>query len=121
MATADIPTHNVLTVLPERGQVCLRPGPELDARALQCLEDETRALVTRGFAQLTIDLRRVEVVDSDCSAVLTAISRIARHGGARLNVIPGSSRAVQELIRAGGLRDVVIETPTPRPFFDWSR
>ena len=121
MATADIPTHNILTVLPERERVCLRPGPVLDPRALGCLEAEARALVTRGFAQVTIDLRKVEVVDATSSATLAAISQFARSGGARLTVIPGSSPAVRELLSGDVRKDLVIEAPAPRQFFDWSR
>jgi hypothetical protein len=34
MATADIPSHNLLTVLPERERVLSRPGGTLDSRAL---------------------------------------------------------------------------------------
>ncbi|HEX3833682.1 MAG TPA: STAS domain-containing protein [Solirubrobacteraceae bacterium] len=121
MATADIPTQQMLTVLPERERVCLRPAAVLDSRALGYLEEEAHALATRGFAQMTIDLREVETIDYSTAATLAAISRLARHSGARLNVIPGRSPAVQELLRAGLMNDLAIETPAPRPFFDWSR
>lgn len=121
MATADMPTHNILTVLSEKERVYLRPGPALDPRALSCLEDEARALVTRGSAQLTIDLRKVVMVDSTAAETLAAIRKIARRGGARLTVIPGSSPAVRDLLGDDVLVGLVIETPTPKPFFDWSR
>lgn len=120
MATTDTPT-NTLTTLPERERVSLRPGASLDERALSRLEEEARALVERGFAQLTIDLREVETVDWTAAATLAAISRFARQRGARLNVMPGSSPAVRDLVGAGLMQGLVPETARPRPFFDWSR
>ena len=108
-------------VLPERERVCLRPGGTLHARALDELERESRGLLERGFTRLAIDLRGVRAADWTAAATLAAISRLTRRNAARLTVIPGSSPAVQQLIRAGLMDGVPMDTVPGRPYFDWSR
>ncbi|HEY1716240.1 MAG TPA: STAS domain-containing protein [Solirubrobacteraceae bacterium] len=120
MATTDKPAQDILTVVAERDHVCVRPGAVLDDRALSQLEDEARSLIGRGFSHLTVDLRKVETVEWTTAATLAAITRSARRSGARLTVIPGSSPAVQEMLRAGLMQDLTLQTPAQRPFFDWS-
>ncbi|HEX3833041.1 MAG TPA: hypothetical protein VHW04_13785 [Solirubrobacteraceae bacterium] len=105
----------------ERERVRLCPGPVLDERALSQLENEARSLIDRGFTQVTVELRKVETVEWTTAATLAAIARFARHRGARLTVVAGSSPAVRELIGAGLMQDLTLDTPAPRAFFDWSR
>lgn len=121
MATTDKPAQETLTVIAERDRVCIRPSAVLDDRALSQLEDEARSLIGRGFSHLSVDLRMVETVDWTTAATLAAITRFARRSGAQLTVIPGSLPAVQELLGAGLMQDLTLQTPTHRPFFDWSR
>jgi len=108
---------------PRRGdaRAVLRPSDPLDARALSRLEREAAELVRRGCAQLTIDLSDVETVDWTTAATLAAINRFARRGGTRLTLVPGTSAAVQQLLHAGPLRHLAVDSATPQPFFDWSR
>jgi anti-anti-sigma regulatory factor len=119
MATTDTP-HDILTVRTERERVCLCPGPLLDVRALSQLENEARSLMDRGFTHVAIELRKVETFDWTTAATLAAIARLARRSGVRLTVVAGSSPAVRELIGAGLLQDLTLDTH-PRAFFDWSR
>lgn len=121
MATTDQPAQDTLTVIAERDRVCIRPGAVLDDRALSQLEDEARSLIGRGFSHLAVDLRKVETVEWTTAATLAAITRFARRSGTRLTVIPGSSPAVQELLGAGLMQDLALQTAVQRPFFDWSR
>lgn len=120
MATSDTP-HDILTVRAERERVCLCPGPVLDERALSQLENEARSLIGRGFRQVTIELRKVETADWTTAATLAAVARFARRSGARLTVRAGSSPAVRELIGAGLMQDLTLDTSAPKAFFDWSR
>jgi MFS superfamily sulfate permease-like transporter len=108
---------------PRRGgeRVVLRPSDPLDAPALSRLEREATELVRRGCGQLTIDLGDVETIDWTTAATLAAINRCARRGGTRVNVVPGNSPAVRQLLSAGPLRNLTVDSTTPTPFFDWSR
>jgi anti-sigma B factor antagonist len=59
-----VPARFTVEVRPERDRVVVVPQGELDLATIEPLRSELDGLVERGFAQVVLDLRELEFIDS---------------------------------------------------------
>lgn len=74
---------------------------KLDCRSAPELEDEIECLCQEGVTNLTLDLRRLDEIDSTGVAVITFRSALCRRRGHDFAVIPGSRVLHRALAEAG--------------------
>jgi len=82
----------------------------LDYRSAPELEDEIECLCQEGVTNLTLDLRRLDEIDSAGVAVIRFRSALCKRRGHDVAVIPGS-RVIHRALAEAGATDVV--TPEP--------
>jgi anti-sigma B factor antagonist len=97
-----------ISVVPDRQEVIVVPRGELDLASADALDAEARRLRASGFAQIVIDLREVEFIDSTGLGVLLSLRNDAKRDGHDLTLVSGP-RAVQR----------VFELTATRGLFDW--
>lgn len=108
-ATQDPPYQPFsVSIVPDRTQVTVVPAGELDMGSVDQVDTAVRELWDAGFAQVVVDLRRVEFMDSRGLQLLMALRNESKRRGLGLTLVPGP-QAVQRLF---GL------TKT-RELFDW--
>ena len=73
----------------------------LDYQSAPEFEDEIECLCQEGVTSLTLDLRRLEEIDSTGVAVVTFRSALCRRQGHHVAVIPGSRSLHRALAEAG--------------------
>jgi anti-anti-sigma factor len=82
----------------------------LDHRSAPELEDEIECLCQEGVTSLTLDLRRLDEIDSTGVAVIRFRSALCKRRGHDVAVIPGS-RVIHRALAEAGATDVL--TPEP--------
>ena len=83
---------------------------KLDYRSAPELEDEIECLCQEGVTNLTLDLRRLDEIDSTGVAVITFRSALCKRRGHDFAVIPGS-RVIHGALAEAGATDFM--TPEP--------
>ena len=79
---------------------------KLDYRSAPELEDEIECLCQEGVTNLTLDLRRLDEVDSTGVAVITFRSALCKRQGHDFAVIPGS-RVIHRALAEAGATDLL--------------
>lgn len=109
-----LPTAFSISVEPRRDHAHLTPHGELDLATAGQLERELAELITAGFTQITIDLHRVEYLDSTGLHLLLNAHAQAQRDGWELSIIPGPPR-VQRLFELISLTDQLPFTTNGHP------
>jgi anti-anti-sigma factor len=92
-----------VSVVPDRREVAVVPHGELDASTAGEVADRVRDLRDAGFAEILLDLRRVDFLDSSGLRMLLGLRNDARRTGHRLRLVPGC-REVQRMFALTGTR-----------------
>jgi anti-anti-sigma factor len=79
---------------------------KLDYRSAPELEDEIECLCQEGVTNLTLDLRRLDEIDSTGVAVITFRSALCKRQGHDFAVIPGS-RVIHRALAEAGATDLL--------------
>ena len=86
--------------------VVLEPVGDLDIASAPTLTDAVDSAVGASAREVTIDLRRVDFLDSSGIRALVTAYRRSRRAGFSLSLLPGPPR-VQRVIEATGLAGVL--------------
>lgn len=78
-----------IVVTPDRDRVVVAAHGELDIATADPLEQEVRALVTRGFTSVELDLRGLTFIDSSGLRLLLRLDAAARSDGFTLTIRDG--------------------------------
>lgn len=95
-STAPLYEPFTITVIPDRAEVAVVLGGELDMTTSCRLEHQVRELRAVGFDRIIVDLRRVSFLDTTALRVLLDLRDDAGRDDYRLIVVPGPP-AVQRI------------------------
>ena len=93
-------------VLPARDHVRVVPVGELDMATVPELEQQLRELEDAGFAQVVLDLRELDFLDSSGIRLIVTSDRFARSNGHDFTLIEGNP-AIQRTLRVSGADELL--------------
>lgn len=91
---------------PDRESVIVRPVGELDLATAPIVDAQLSELVTAGFENLVLDLRKLCFMDSTGLKLLMSWEARSRTEGVALRVLPGPP-AVQRVFAVAGVTHLV--------------
>jgi anti-anti-sigma factor len=102
LAVREIPARFRVEVQPERDRVRVHPVGDLDLTTVAEVRAHLEELITAGFSDLILDLRRTTFLDSSALHMLVEINSAAANDGFELTIAPGPPN-VQRAFELTGL------------------
>jgi anti-anti-sigma factor len=106
MSTPEPPGLDVQERTGEDGGRVLVPVGELDLASVDALSNAVERACAGRAPSLTLDLRRLDFIDSTGLAAIVLAGRLCDRNGAEFALIPGSS-SIQRLFELTGLLDAL--------------
>jgi anti-sigma B factor antagonist len=100
-----------IEVVPAREEVRVQAIGELDLAATPSLHEHVGDLLTAGFEQVVVDLRRVTFIDLTGVRLLLKLAREADNDGWELSLVGVGGQVRQMLTLTGALGRLPIRTP----------